>query len=108
MMRMDQRRLSIGLLALALVVSGCVAKRVQPLPADCPDIAETGRLNVLTLNGLYDAPAAIRAKSWTDVAQFAVANHVHVLLLQEAVLTDIGRLQALWGPPIAPGTFSGS
>ena len=48
MMRRDRRRLSIGLLALALVVSGCAVQRVQPLPADCPDIAETGRLNVLT------------------------------------------------------------
>jgi maltose 6'-phosphate phosphatase len=97
MMRMDRRHLSMGLLALALVVPGCATPRVQPLPADCPDIAETGRLNILTLNGLYDAPAAIRAKGWTDIAQFAVANNVHVLMLQEAVLTDVDRLQALLG-----------
>jgi maltose 6'-phosphate phosphatase len=97
MMRMDRRHLSMGLLALALVAPGCATPRVQPLPADCPDIAETGRLNILTLNGLYDAPAAIRAKGWTDIAQFAVANNVHVLLLQEAVLTDVDRLQELLG-----------
>ncbi len=96
-MRMDRRHLSMGLVTLALVAPGCATPREQPLSADCPDIAETGRLNILTLNGLYDAPAAIWAKRWTDIAQFAVANNVHVLMLQEAVLTDVDRIQELLG-----------
>jgi maltose 6'-phosphate phosphatase len=85
------------LLALVLLVSGCTSKRPQEPSADCPDIARTGQLNVLTLNTMYDASAAVRTKSWADIAQFVVANNVHVLLLQEALLTDVDQIQQLLG-----------
>ena len=84
-------------LVLVLVLSGCASKPSPQPSATCPDIAETGQLNVLTLNLLYDAPAAARAKSWDAIAQFAVANNVHVLLLQEAVMTDVEQIQRLLG-----------
>ena len=87
----------IVLLSLVLVLQSCASKRQPPLSAECPDVSKTGQLNVLTLNTLFDAPAAVREKSWTDIAQFAVANNVHALLLQEAVLTDVDRLQKLLG-----------
>jgi maltose 6'-phosphate phosphatase len=93
--RMSQ--LGITFLALVLLLQGCASKRSSELSAECADIATTGQLNVLTLNGLFDAPAAERAKGWADVAQFAVTNNVHVLLLQEAVMTDVDRIQALLG-----------
>jgi maltose 6'-phosphate phosphatase len=89
--------LGMTMLALVVLFSGCASTRPQELSADCPDIATTGQLNVLTLNTLYDAPAGVRAKSWADITQFAVANHVHVLLLQEAVLTDVEQIQTLLG-----------
>jgi endonuclease/exonuclease/phosphatase family metal-dependent hydrolase len=80
-----------------LLPAGCASKRPQEPMADCPDIAATGQLNVLVLNTLYDAPATVRQKSWTDVAEFAAANKVHVLLLQEAVLSDVDHIQQLLG-----------
>ena len=79
------------------LLAGCVSKRPQEPIADCPDIAATGQLNVLVLNTVYDAPAAVREKSWTDVAEFSAANKVHVLLLQEAVLSDVDHIQKLLG-----------
>lgn len=92
-----RNHLGITLLTLVLLFSGCASKRPQELSAACPDIAKTGQLNVLTLNTLYDATAALRTKSWADIAQFAVANNVHVLLLQEALLTDVDQIQRLLG-----------
>jgi maltose 6'-phosphate phosphatase len=89
--------LGITLLALVLLLPGCASKRPQELAAECTDVATTGQLNVLTLNGLFDIPAAERKKSWADIAQFVVANNVHVLLLQEAVMTDVDRIHTLLG-----------
>ncbi|WP_447987086.1 endonuclease/exonuclease/phosphatase family protein [Nitrospira sp. Nam74] len=97
---MPKGRLNYSLIVmfgLIVVLPGCASKGGPVLSAGCPDIAKTGQLNVLSLNTLFDAPAAIREKSWTDIAQFAVANNVHVLLLQEAVLTDVDRIQKLLG-----------
>jgi maltose 6'-phosphate phosphatase len=91
------KRLAFAVIALGLVCSGCASKRSQEPVADCPDIATTGRLNVLTLNTLYDAPASIRQKAWNDIAEFAVAQKIHVLMLQEAVLSDVDRIQKLLG-----------
>lgn len=84
-------------IAFVLLLSGCASKRPQQPMAECPDIAGTGQLNVLTLNLLYDAPAAVRQRTLNDIAQFAVTHKVHLLLLQEAVLSDVDRLQALLG-----------
>ncbi|HRC43052.1 MAG TPA: hypothetical protein PLT27_03285 [Nitrospira sp.] len=97
MIRLFRNQLGITLLTLVLLFSGCASKPPQELSAACPDVAKTGQLNVLTLNTLYDAPAAVRTKSWADIAQFAVANNVHVLLLQEALLTDVDQIQQLLG-----------
>jgi len=85
------------LLFLVLALSDCASKRPPSVVGGCQDIAKTGQLNVLTLNTPFDAPAATRQTSWTDVAEFAVANNVHVLMLQEAVLTDVDQLQKLLG-----------
>ena len=97
MVRLFRRHLGMALLMLVLLFSGCASKRPQEPSAACPDIAETGQLNVLTLNVLYDTPVAVRAKGRTDITQFVVANNVHVLLLQEALLTDIDQVQRLLG-----------
>jgi maltose 6'-phosphate phosphatase len=88
---------TVALLTILLISFGCASKRSQVSMADCPDIAETGKLNMLTLNVLYDAPAAIRQKAWTDITEFAVSHKVHVLLLQEVVLSDVDRIQKLLG-----------
>lgn len=95
--RSFRNHLGITMLALVMLFSGCASKRTQELSSDCPDIGKTGQLNVLTLNTLYDAPAAVRTKSWGDITQFAVANNVHVLLLQEALLTDVDQVRQLLG-----------
>jgi endonuclease/exonuclease/phosphatase family metal-dependent hydrolase len=79
-----------------IILSGCASKRAG-VPVSCPDIAQTGRLNVLTLNMLYDVPAAARQQTFNDIAETAVANQVHVLLLQEAVLSDVDRIQDILG-----------
>ncbi len=63
---------------------------------------EHGQLNILTLNVLYDAAAAVRQTSWAEVARFAVAHNVHVLLLQEMVMTDVERLEQLLAPRQRP------
>jgi maltose 6'-phosphate phosphatase len=84
-------------MAIIILALGCVSKRPEAPLAACPDIATTGQLNVLTLNLLYDAPASIREKAWNEIAAFAVSNKVHVLLLQEAVLSDVDRIQKLLG-----------
>lgn len=96
---MMTRVIQTSLLATLVIflLAGCVSKRPQEPIADCPDIAATGQLNVLVLNTVYDAPAAVREKSWTDVAEFSAANKVHVLLLQEAVLSDVDHIQKLLG-----------
>ena len=85
------------LLSLMLFIPGCASKRPPALSAECADIALTGQLNVLTLNQPFDTPAAERKKSWADIAQFAVTNNIHVLLLQEAVMTDIDNIHTLLG-----------
>lgn len=90
-------RLASICIALLFLMLGCASNRPQQPAAKCPDISGTGQLNVLTLNLLYDAPAAMRQRAWTDIAQFAVTHNVHVLLLQEAVLTDIDRIQEILG-----------
>jgi maltose 6'-phosphate phosphatase len=84
-------------MALMMLALGCASKRSEAPVAGCPDIAATGQLNLLTLNMLYDAPASIRQKAWNDIAAFAVSNKVHLLLLQEAVLSDVDRIQQLLG-----------
>ena len=84
-------------LSLILFIPGCAFKRPPALFAECADIALTGQLNVLTLNQPFDTPAAERRKSWADIAQFALTNNVHVLLLQEAVMTDVDRIRTLLG-----------
>lgn len=91
------RHLAMTLLALALVFPGCASKRSPEPSPGCTDIANTGHLNVLTLNVLYDLPAAVREKSWADIAQFAMANNVHVLFIQEAVMTDVEPIEKLLG-----------
>lgn len=90
------RPILIGI-ALLILWSGCAFKRPQQQTVSCPDIATAGRLNVLTLNLLYDMAAFARQQTWSDIAQFAVAHNVHVLLLQEAVLSDVDRIQKLLG-----------
>jgi maltose 6'-phosphate phosphatase len=85
------------LLSLLLFIPGCASKRPPALSAECADIALTGQLNVLTLNQPFDTPAVERKKSWADIAQFAVTNNVHALLLQEAVMTDVDTIHTLLG-----------
>jgi maltose 6'-phosphate phosphatase len=87
---------AVVLMTTMIALSGCASKR-PAIPASCPDIARTGQLNVLTLNVLYDAPASVRQQTFNDIAKFAIAQKVHVLLLQEAVLTDVTRIQDLLG-----------
>jgi maltose 6'-phosphate phosphatase len=84
-------------ISLIILMHGCASQRPQQPVANCPDIASTGQLNVLTLNLLYDAPASTRAKAWTNIAQFAITHNVHVLLLQEAVLSDVDHIQDILG-----------
>jgi maltose 6'-phosphate phosphatase len=96
-MNIRMSHLGITLLALGLFLPGCASKRPPALSVECADMASTGQLNVLTLNGLFDTPAAERKKSWADIAQFAVTNNVHVLLLQEAVMTDVDQIHTLLG-----------
>ena len=89
---------SFAVIALMMAVLSCTSEQPDPEPvAGCQDIRQAGQLNILTLNTVFDAPAAVRQKSWTDIAQYAVRNNVHVLLIQEAVFTDIDRLQNLLG-----------
>lgn len=84
-----------------LLMLGALLIAVLGIPfsahAGCQDIAKTGQLNVLTLNTLFDLPAALRAPSMAAINQFAKENNVHVLLLQEAVATDVHQLQLLLG-----------
>jgi len=84
-------------MVLVFLMHGCASNRPQQPVANYPNIARTGQLNVLTLNLLYDAPAAMKQKAWNDIAQFAVTHNVHVLLLQEAVLSDVDRIQEILG-----------
>jgi hypothetical protein len=56
--RIPMSHLAATLLALALILPGCASRRPPELPPGCMDIANTGQLNVLTLNVLFDAPAA--------------------------------------------------
>ncbi len=72
-------------------------KAIRSSTSACGDVAKTGQLNVLTLNMLFDAPAQARHNSWVDIANFASANNVHVLFLQEGVLSDVDRIQRLLG-----------
>lgn len=95
--RVAPNSLLATLLIVVFLFAGCASKRPQEPMADCPDIATTGQLNVLVLNTLYDAPASLRAKTWTDIAEFSAANKVHVLLIQEAVLSDVDHIQKLLG-----------
>jgi hypothetical protein len=87
----------VSLLALAFALPGCASKRSEVSISGCGDVAKTGQLNVLTLNMLFDAPAQARHNSWVDIANFASANNVHVLFLQEGVLSDVDRIQRLLG-----------
>lgn len=84
-------------MALLFLLAGCASTRPPQQAVACSDVAATGHLHVLTLNLLYDAAASVRQQTLNDIARFAVAQHVHVLLLQEAVLTDVDRIQRLLG-----------
>lgn len=90
-------------IALVFLSSGCASKRPQQPTAGCPDVATAGQVNVLTLNLLYDMAASARQQAWNDIAQFAIAHNVHVLLLQEAVLSDVDRIQKLLGTSDSAG-----
>jgi hypothetical protein len=79
--------LGITLLALVLLLPGCASRRSPELSDECADIATTGQFNVLTLNGLFDAPAVERAKSWADV------DRIHTLLGTSDNARDLQRVQ---------------
>jgi maltose 6'-phosphate phosphatase len=87
---------AVAYMTTIVILAGCASKR-PAIPASCPDIARTGQLKVLTLNVLYDAPASVRQQTLQDIAQFTIAQKVHVLLLQEAVLTDVDHIQDVLG-----------
>ena len=97
MVRILMSQVGIALLVVALAHPGCASRRPAEQPPGCTDIANTQQFNILTLNVLYDAPSTVRERSWAEIAQFAVANNVHVILVQEAVMTDVGRLADLLG-----------
>ena len=100
--------LGIVLLALAFVIASCASRPSTPPVAGCADVASTGQLNILTLNVVYDAAARDRQRSWAEIARFAAANNVHVLLLQEMVMTISNGLNSYSVPQTVPETFSAS
>jgi maltose 6'-phosphate phosphatase len=91
-----QRKLSTLATAL-LLLSSCSTSRPLETPAQCPDIEKNGQLNVLTLNTFYDAPATTRRQTWDEIVKFVVDHKVHMVVLQEAVVSDVDRLQKLLG-----------
>jgi maltose 6'-phosphate phosphatase len=98
---MDMRRAIkshlLSLMTALVLLSSCSTPRSLETTANCPDIEKNGQLNVLTLNTFYDAPAAIRRQSWGDLVKFIVDHKVHVVVLQEAVLSDVDRIQKILG-----------
>lgn len=52
-----------------------------------------GQLNIMTLNILFDMPGQLRHPTLQAIAEFAVANDIHVILGQEGVWTEIEALE---------------
>jgi endonuclease/exonuclease/phosphatase family metal-dependent hydrolase len=94
------RAINVYLLPLVtalVLLSSCSTSRSLETTVNCPDIEKNGQLNVLTLNTFYDAPAATRRQTWQEIVKFIVDHKVHVVVLQEAVLSDVDRIQKILG-----------
>lgn len=76
-------RIAKCLLILAFVLSACV-RREPPGEAQCPEVAQSGHLNVLTIN-LLAVEIESRDARLADIAQFVADSRVDVILLQEVV-----------------------